>query len=319
MRNRIIWIVIVAFVWYLIIGAGIFGEFIAYVVTNAVSMSDSVFFVFYYYTTVIGDILALIILLTALRKNRFIFWSFLPGKPTDEVKRAARLTVSAHDNTVSKLFYGLLLGFLTNFVCILCAMIHGDIKLVLDFSASQIPVMLFALISVFIQSTGEELWCRGFLYERINVHYPLWVAILINSTLFGLLHVFNPGATVLAIADIMICGLSYSLLRWYTGSIWAAMGIHTGWNFTQNFLFGLPNSGLVSEVSVFHLDAANGTTNLIYDYLFGVEGALPAVLVDLLLGVIILVLAYKQGRFKELTMTREKLLAAEFGHPEGLF
>ena len=200
---------------------------------------------------------------------------------------------------------GLLLGFLTNFFCILCALIHGDIKLYLDFSASQIPLMAFALISVFFQSTSEELWCRCFLYDRINVHYPLWVAIVVNGALFGMMHLANPGISALALADLIICGLSYSMLRWYSGSIWTCFGIHTMWNFTQNFLFGLPNSGLVSEASVFHLDAAAGISNWIYSYEFGVEGGAPAVFIDLLLVVVILILAKRDGRLGELLESRE--------------
>jgi membrane protease YdiL (CAAX protease family) len=134
----------------------------------------------------------------------------------------------------------------------------------------------------------------------------MWAAILINGVLFGLLHIFNDGATVLAIIEIMICGITYSLIRWYTGNIWIAMGIHTGWNFTQAFLLGMPNSGLVSEVSLFHLESANGVSNLIYDFKFGVEGGLPAVIVDLIPAVVVLILAKKNGRLKELAMSREK-------------
>ena len=88
------------------------------------------------------------------------------------------------------------------------------------------------------------------------------------------------------------------------------MGIHTAWNFTQNFLFGLPNSGLVSEASVFKMDAINAQSNLIYNYEFGVEGAIPAVLADALLGIICLILAAKKGRLQELKMTYDEL------HPE---
>jgi hypothetical protein len=107
--------------------------------------------------------------------------------------------------------------------------------------------------------------------------------------------------------DLIICGLAYSLLCWYSGSIWTCFGIHTMWNFTQNFIFGLPNSGLVSECSIFHLDAANGISNWIYSYEFGVEGAVPAVFIDLLLAASILYLAKKNGRLEELKMSRESL------------
>jgi hypothetical protein len=147
------------------------------------------------------------------------------------------------------------------------------------------------------------------MYERISVHYPLWVAIVVNGVFFGVLHCFNDGANVLAITDIAVCGIAYSLVRWYSGSIWMVMGIHTMWNFTQNIVFGLPNSGLVSELSLFHLDAANGTSNLIYNYSFGVESALPAIIVDAAMAIIVLILAKKNGRLGELLMSYEKRTA----------
>ena len=78
------------------------------------------------------------------------------------------------------------------------------------------------------------------------------------------------------------------------------------WNYTQNLIFGLPNSGIVSEASFFHMDAVNATSNWIYDYTFGVEGAVPGVFVDLLLGVLCLYLGWKQGRIGELFETKEK-------------
>jgi hypothetical protein len=77
------------------------------------------------------------------------------------------------------------------------------------------------------------------------------------------------------------------------------------WNFTQNFLFGLPNSGLVSEASVFHLDAATGISNWIYSYEFGVEGGVPAVFIDLVLIAVILWCAKRDGRLGELKESKE--------------
>ena len=286
--NRIIWILLAWFVLYEVLDGFITLACAAVLHNTVTNASNALRFVFRYYTPLLGSIVFFVLVCLVIKKNRFLLGEVRPKK-----------------GSLKMLGVGLLLGFLTNFFCIICALLHGDIKLYLDFSASQIPLMIFALISVFFQSTSEELWCRSYLYDRINVHYPLWVAILINGVLFGAMHCFNPGVTVLAIADIAVCGISYSLLRWYTGSIWTCFGIHTMWNFTQNFLFGLPNSGLVSEASVFHLDAATGISNWCYSYEFGVEGALPAVFIDLLLGVVIIWCAWKKGRLGELMESRE--------------
>lgn len=316
-RTNPIWIVFVFLMAYLFF-AGILHLIVdAIVQRNQDNVSASMFFTLEYYTETIADILGLFILTWAFRDNRYIWRSFmLPRRHSAE---AASADLSADDlaaeiygrsrNSFGMLGMGLLLGFLTNFFCILCALIHGDIKLYLESSLSAIPFYLFALFSVCLQSTSEELWCRGFLYERLHEKYPLWFSIMVNGVLFGMLHIFNDGADVLPIVGICITGISYSLLRWYSGNIWIAMGIHTGWNFTQNYLFGLPNSGLVSEVSVFHLDAATGNSSLIYDYVFGVEGGLPALFIDAMLGVICVYLGYRSGRLGELKMSRMDMLA----------
>ena len=293
--NRIIWILLAFFGWYILMGEIFMIMFEKLIRAVFKDPSAGLLFVNEFYAPLFASCLFFVVMCLLVKKNRFMIGIVRPTRDGRSMKM---------------LGFGILLGFLTNFFCILCALLHGDIKLYLDFSAAEIPLMIYAFICVFFQSTSEELWCRTFMYERLNVHYPLWVAIVVNGTVFGLLHSFNTGITVLAMADLIICGLAYSLLRWYSGSIWIAMGIHTGWNFTQNYLFGLPNSGLVSEASVFHLGAANGTTTWVYDWVFGVEGGIPALFIDGLLGVTIIYLACRNGRIKELGMNRVKTLEA---------
>ena len=296
-NNRIIWILVIAFIWYVVIFSTL--EVIvanrSFLEMIGLDLSNEMMFVIEMYLSTIIPFVGILVYTAVTKRNRFVFKSFLPAY---------------ENNGMKTLMQGLLVGFIMNFGCIVCALVHGDIKLYLDFALAEIPFMLFALVCVFIQSTSEELWCRGFIYERINVHYPLWVAIFVNGAFFGALHMSNPGAAFLPILDIFVCGLSYSIAKWYTKSIWFPMGVHTAWNFTQNFLFGLPNSGLVSEASIFKMDALNAQSNLIYNYEFGVEGAMPAVLGDVLLGVICLILAAKKGRLQELKMTYDEL------HPE---
>ena len=55
------------------------------------------------------------------------------------------------------------------------------------------------------------------------------------------------------------------------------MAAHTAWNFTQNIIFGLPNSGNVSPVSIFKLDASTAMDSFAYDVGFGVESTIVAI------------------------------------------
>lgn len=291
-KNRILWICLMTAFWYILVcsfpGEILFtGKALPFqgLIDKITHMPDANRFAIEYYLATISAFVGIFLYTGIPKRNRFIFRSFLPTCP---------------NNRIRHLLIGLLLGFVMNAGCVVVALLHGDIKLFWNFSMNQLPFYLFAFVCVFIQSSSEELWCRGFMHERINVHYPLWVAVLANGVFFGLMHIFNDGAGFLPIFDIAVCGVSFSLAKWYFGSIWVPMGIHTAWNFTQNFLFGLPNSGLVSEASVFGLDAANARTTLIYDAVFGVEGAVPAVIADAALGIICLLLAARQGRLPEL-------------------
>ena len=301
--DRILWIFLVFFVWYIFAGDTLIGLPMM-AIFKRLPVSNAMSFVLEMYTSTLGAVIAFFLLCIFPKNRGDVLHAVLPNKKT---------------KSGYKLAMGLLLGFMMNFACILCALLHGDIKLVFDFTAAGIPFMLFALLSVFIQSSCEEMWTRGFMYERINVHYPLWVAIVVNGTIFGLLHSFNPGITALAMADLIICGISFSLLRWYSGSIWACFGVHTMWNYTQNLIFGLPNSGLVSETSIFHMDAVNATSNWIYSYEFGVEGAVPALLIDLALGLGCLYFGWRAGRLHELFESKEQRNAVniEFITSEG--
>ena len=194
-------------------------------------------------------------------------------------------------NTGKHFALGLLIGFGMNALCVLLAWLHGDIH----FYAGrfQLLYLLCALVCVCIQSGAEELVTRGYMMGALQKRYPVWVAIATNALLFGALHLTNPGITVLSFLNIVAIAVALSLVMYYFGSIWMCIAVHTAWNFTQNFLFGLPNSGIVSESSFLHLEAAKDS--LFYDVAFGIEGTLSSVIVIAVFGAAVVYLGRKKG------------------------
>ncbi|MCR4650943.1 MAG: CPBP family intramembrane metalloprotease [Lachnospiraceae bacterium] len=182
-----------------------------------------------------------------------------------------KLTHKERGNNIPFLLLGFLIGFVLNGSCALAAWLNKDIMLYYD-KVDLFPVLLL-FVSVFVQSSAEEMLTRGFLYSRLRMSYrnPL-VAIIGNTAFFTILHVFNPGFTVWSAINIFLSGLLFSLFVNYYDSIWCAMALHTAWNFTQNILFGLPNSGIVLPFSIFKLDAASARDSLFYNVGFGIEG-----------------------------------------------
>lgn len=193
------------------------------------------------------------------------------------------------------LLYGLGIGFALNGFCILIAWLNKDIALYYD-GFEPVWLVLF-FIAVFIQSAAEEMVCRGFAYQRFLKSYGKpWIAIAGNSMMFGLFHLPNQGITVLSLSNIILTGVFCSLVVYYMDSLWCAMGIHAAWNFTQNVLFGLPNSGIVSAYSLFKLDASTARDSFAYNVGFGIEGTVVADLVLLAACVLIYLWGRKYGR-----------------------
>lgn len=227
-----------------------------------------------------GGIWVVLFLNALIKKNRPLFKAY---------------GIGCKGNNALNLLIGYLIGIGMNGLAILLAWMHGDIKMYFD-RFELIPfLILFA--AVFVQSAAEELVCRGFIYQRVLRTYrnKYWLAVIINSVFFGLIHLGNDGVTVMAIVDLIVTGLLFSAMVYYFDSLWMAMAVHAGWNFTQSILAGLPNSGNVVPYSVFKLDAATARDSFFYNVGFGVEGTIPAIAIQLVVLAAIVAIGIKIG------------------------
>jgi len=266
--------IIVALLSFLVMEfSDIIGVILSLVILDGIEMSDGMTFVTYYYLPCIG--LFVIMPLFMYFWDRDVFRDILPAN------REGALP----GNTVRMLGLGLLAGFATNGFCILLAWLHKDIHF--DIGNVEWLTMIYAFICTFIQSGSEEILTRQYMLGSLRRRYPEWFAIIFNAAIFMLLHIFNDGISALALVSLFVCGMSYSIVVCYTGSLWMAVGIHTMWNFTQQFIFGLPNSGLVSGASILKLDAATARDSLFYSVDFGVEETVISIAADAALGIIV--------------------------------
>ncbi len=192
-------------------------------------------------------------------------------------------------NNIKGIIAGALLGFGTNGFCVLMSVLMGDIKL--SYTGFRPGVLLGFLAVILIQSGAEEITDRLYLYQKLRRRYrsPL-VAIILNAAIFMSLHIGNDGFTVQAGCEILLVGIIFSVIVYYYNSLWAAIWFHTLWNYTQNIIFGLPNSGVVSEYSIFKLEAVSARSGLFYDVVFGVEGSIGSLIVLAILLVVIVVI-----------------------------
>lgn len=161
--------------------------------------------------------------------------------------------------------------------------------------------LLFFLLFLFgfgIQGMAEEVLCRGYFMVSVGRRYPVAAAILLNSAVFSLLHIFNPGISILAIVNILLVGIVLSLYFIRTGNIWGAGALHSVWNFVQGNVFGMEVSGLKMSCSLFS-STSDPSHSFWNGGSFGAEGGFSVTVVMVI--ALLLLLFFKKRSSEELS------------------
>jgi uncharacterized protein len=82
-----------------------------------------------------------------------------------------------------------------------------------------------------------------------------WMATLITSGLFFLAHTGNQGEDGVGLFLVFLAGVAFVVALWRTGSLWWAIGFHMAWDWSQSFLYGVPDSGLLVQGRLFSTHA----------------------------------------------------------------
>jgi membrane protease YdiL (CAAX protease family) len=132
-------------------------------------------------------------------------------------------------------------------------LLHGPA--ILGWGATQ-------FLAFFMVGLVEEYSFRGYVQYTIyrgmisigNLFSPararvisFWIAVGITSVLFLCAHTKNAGESKLGLLQVFLAGMVFLVALWRTGSLWWAIGFHTTWDWTQSFLFGVPDSGLLMQ------------------------------------------------------------------------
>jgi hypothetical protein len=105
---------------------------------------------------------------------------------------------------------------------------------------------LWAVLDVLVALFEENLF-RGYLLYTLTRGLNFWWAALIMSVLFGAAHGHNVGESPLGLFTAALGGLMFCLSLWLTGSLWWAIGMHTGMNWAESYLYGVTDSGSVAH------------------------------------------------------------------------
>ena len=161
---------------------------------------------------------------------------------------------------------------------------------------SPLMFILFAL-AFGIQGMAEEVLCRGYFMVSVGRRYPVIIAILLNSLVFALLHLLNPGVSLIAIVNIMLVGIVFSVYFLRTGNIWGVGAMHSVWNFVQGNVFGMEVSGMKFSCTLF-ASAADPEKTFWNGGSFGAEGGFSVTIV-LITAILLLLLIPRKAACDE--------------------
>lgn len=144
-------------------------------------------------------------------------------------------------------------------------------------------VLVGGLAGFVIQGPAEEVLFRGYVFENLRKEWGMRWAVGLSALGFALWHALNPAFNPLALLNLFLFGVATALykVRIDRGQLWGVFAIHTTWNWLQQVVFGLPNSGIASTAdnALFTVTPNTALPGPLWGGGFGPEGTLAASLV----------------------------------------
>jgi len=94
------------------------------------------------------------------------------------------------------------------------------------------PILAEGLFLAFLIGFGEEIFCRGLMFSALE-RYGVWTAAIVNSIVFGILHLGNflwghqsGSFSISQMSSAMAIGFMFTGMMLYTGSIYYPIIFH---------------------------------------------------------------------------------------------
>lgn len=165
---------------------------------------------------------------------------------------------------------------------------------------SLVLVLLIQPLIVLLNALIQELLFRGIIFRAFEAVLGSWLALPIQALIFGLLHYFNPHATLASSLALAVeTGIVFAAAYMLTRRIWLATGLHAAWNYFQGPIFGATVSGR-TDITVFYLLRSTLPGPEFWTGgEFGPEAGGVALILGTLAGIVLLTLAVRRGQVVE--------------------
>ncbi|SHI37246.1 CPBP family intramembrane glutamic endopeptidase [Aquimarina spongiae] len=146
------------------------------------------------------------------------------------------------------------------------------VKLTFSIRELFISILIFLIVAIV-----EEVLLRGYVLRNFMISFNKYIALILSSAIFALLHGFNPNISWFSMVVLFLAGLLLGISYVYTKNLWFPIALHFSWNFFQTH-FGFNVSGLdmysIIETQIVENNLLNGGA-------FGFEGSIFSVIAEI--------------------------------------
>ncbi|MCK4754557.1 MAG: CPBP family intramembrane metalloprotease [Calditrichia bacterium] len=185
---------------------------------------------------------------------------------------------------------GLLFGFILIASGFVILLILGNLSI--SDTNFNIP-LLFGYVFLFtIGSLNEEIMIRGYILTNFCDSMNKYIALIVSSLLFAIMHLANANVTVLSFVNIFLAGILLGIYYIHKRNLWFPISLHFSWNFFQGPIFGFEVSGV--DVTGVIIQDIQGP-DLITGGTFGFEGSIIATLL-MVISIVLLHYRYQEEK-----------------------
>src|SRR5882672_5799850 len=188
------------------------------------------------------NFVARVVLLVAALLAGYICTGWLEGLPW----RALGLWL--HAGWLRDLLVGSLIGVLSLALATAIATAGRGLSFTVSGRALLFQVaqtLVFSAMLFVLAALAEEALFRGYPLQTLTRANLAWLAVLLTSVPFALVHLKNPNvAAGFTFINTALAGVWLAAAYLRTRSLWFPLGVHWAWNWALGSLFGLPVSGI---------------------------------------------------------------------------
>lgn len=175
-------------------------------------------------------------------------------------------------NRLSDFIFGILLGAVIMIIGFFTLLYLNEIffvKTIFNLKEILLSITLFTIVAIM-----EEVLLRGYVLRNLMISFNKYVALVVSSVIFALMHGFNPNIDLFSMTNIFLAGILLGISYIHTKNLWFPIALHLSWNLFQA-IFGFNVSGQDSysliEFSIAEKTLLNGGA-------FGFEGSILSVI-----------------------------------------